>query len=81
MNNLYDHDSTNEEKWTQRALTYDDKRYNYFRFMQRILVESINIRPNMTFLDLGCGTGWAVRYIATKMKGQGKLSEWIFRMG
>lgn len=57
-----EHDRLNEEKWNSRAKTYDDKRFNRFRFMQKRLVSLLNLKENQNLLDLGCGTGWAVRY-------------------
>jgi ubiquinone/menaquinone biosynthesis C-methylase UbiE len=59
------------EKWDTRAITYDCKRYDYFRFMQRLLLATINFKAPASFLDLGCGTGWAVRYVASKLNGNG----------
>ena len=73
MNNTYDHNAANEKKWSQRAITYDDKRQDYFRFMQRQLIVSAEIKPPATFLDLGCGTGWAVRHVATLLGEQGRF--------
>ena len=60
MNQFIDHDAANEQKWSRRAATYDDRRYSYFRLMQRELIASVKITAPITFLDLGCGTGWAV---------------------
>jgi ubiquinone/menaquinone biosynthesis C-methylase UbiE len=73
MNPSFEHNTANDEKWTHRALTFDEKRYGYFRLMQRLLVDSIKLTSNVSFLDLGSGIGWAVRYIASKLRGQGKF--------
>jgi ubiquinone/menaquinone biosynthesis C-methylase UbiE len=73
MNDLYDHKAANEQKWSQRAATYDDKRFDYFRFMQRELIASAKITSPSNFLDLGCGTGWAVYYVAKLLDGKGKF--------
>ena len=73
MNNPYDHNAANDKKWSRRAVTFDDKRHDYFRFMQSQLIVSIKIHSPSTFLDLGCGTGWAVRYVATLLNGQGRF--------
>lgn len=73
MKNVYDHEVANEQKWSQRAATYDDKRFNYFRLIQRRLIASMNITSPVNFLDLGCGTGWAVCYVANLLEGRGKF--------
>jgi ubiquinone/menaquinone biosynthesis C-methylase UbiE len=63
----------NKIKWNNRAITYDKSiRTNFFRTVQRKAVDILDIKPNMTFLDLGCGTGWAVNYAFEKTNGQGK---------
>jgi ubiquinone/menaquinone biosynthesis C-methylase UbiE len=31
------------------------------------------MNPPTIFLDLGCGTGWAVRYVSTQLAGEGKF--------
>jgi ubiquinone/menaquinone biosynthesis C-methylase UbiE len=68
-----DKNTANEQKWSQRAATYDDKRYDYFRFMQRELISLTRIKPSTNFLDLGCGTGWAVCYVAKMTNGEGNF--------
>ena len=66
-----DKNAANEQKWSLRAATYDDKRRGYFRFMQKQLISLAEIRPPVNFLDLGCGTGWAVCYVAQLANGNG----------
>jgi ubiquinone/menaquinone biosynthesis C-methylase UbiE len=73
VNNTYDHNAANEQKWNQRAASYDDKWHGYFRFMQRELIASAGINSPSNFLDLGCGTGWAVRHVADLLAGKGKF--------
>jgi ubiquinone/menaquinone biosynthesis C-methylase UbiE len=67
------HAELNEKKWDLRAETFDDKRFNYFRFMQKRLVSLLDLKPNQRLLDLGCGTGWAVRYAASLINGRGEF--------
>ena len=69
MDNLDD----NKIKWNNRAVTYDKSiRTNFFRAVQSRAVDMLELKHNMTFLDIGCGTGWAVKYAFEKTKGQGK---------
>lgn len=63
-----EHTRLNERKWDSRAATYDRKRFDYFRWMQKRVVRLIDLRPGLHFLDIGCGTGWAVRYVAAFCK-------------
>ena len=63
----------NERKWSRRATTYDDKRYSYFRYMQKELISFAGIKSPINFLDLGCGTGWAVCYVAKITNGRGNF--------
>jgi ubiquinone/menaquinone biosynthesis C-methylase UbiE len=73
MNVNLDKNTANEQKWSQRAATYDDKRHDYFRFMQKELIYLAKIKPPVNFLDLGCGTGWAVCYAAQLANGEGNF--------
>ena len=73
MHNPHDHHAANDKKWSRRAVTYDDKRHDYFRLMQSQLIASTKLHSPSVFLDLGCGTGWAVRYVATLLNGQGRF--------
>jgi ubiquinone/menaquinone biosynthesis C-methylase UbiE len=68
-----DNDAANNRKWSRRAATYDDKRYSYFRFLQRELISLAKIRPPVNFLYLGCGTGWAVCNVAKVTDGKGNF--------
>ena len=73
MESITEHEKANDKKWSRRSQTYDEKRHNYFRYMQKRLISIMNLNENSNFLDLGCGTGWAVRYIAGLLKGQGNF--------
>lgn len=68
------HAGRNERKWDSRADTYDQKRFDYFRWMQRRVIGLIDLRPGCHFLDIGCGTGWAVRCVAGLLQDQGEFS-------
>ncbi len=73
MDNRSEHLAANDAKWSRRAASYDEKRFDYFRWMQKRLLLSAHLSPGSVFLDLGCGTGWAVRYAAELLAGNGKF--------
>jgi len=67
------HSNLNARKWNVRAETYDKKRFDFMRFMQKRTIELIDLRHGMHVLDIGCGTGWAVRYIAKLLHDKGEF--------
>jgi len=81
MSHLAEHEKRNEQKWDQRSETFDNKRFNYFRWMQKQVLALILLQKGTSFLDLGCGTGWAVCYIANLLEGQGKFMGVDISMG
>jgi ubiquinone/menaquinone biosynthesis C-methylase UbiE len=68
-----EHAKLNEEMWDLRAETWYGRRFSYFRWMQKKLVSLLELGENPQFLDLGCGTGWAVRYAASLANGRGEF--------
>jgi ubiquinone/menaquinone biosynthesis C-methylase UbiE len=68
-----EHDVLNERKWDSRAETYDRRRFDYMRLMQERLLRLVMLKPGMRFLDVGCGTGWAVRRVAALLQGRGEF--------
>jgi ubiquinone/menaquinone biosynthesis C-methylase UbiE len=73
MKGFADHINANAEKWDRRATSYDQRRVDYFRFIQRKLLSFIGLQKPTTLLDLGCGTGWAVRTAAEMLEGDGRF--------
>jgi ubiquinone/menaquinone biosynthesis C-methylase UbiE len=73
MNNIHEHNKANEKKWDSWAETFDNKWAAPFRYLQKKVISVANLQSNTNFLDLGCGTGWAVRYTADLLKGQGNF--------
>ena len=59
----------NEELWDSRAETYDT-RYSFTHWTQRKLVSLLQLGDNPCLLDLGCGTGWTLRYAANRWQGE-----------
>jgi ubiquinone/menaquinone biosynthesis C-methylase UbiE len=69
-----EHARWNEEKWDSRAKTYDESFHRfYFHFTQKRVVSLLNLHENQCFLDIGCGTGWAVRYAASVVQSKGEF--------
>jgi ubiquinone/menaquinone biosynthesis C-methylase UbiE len=62
----------NEEMWDSRAETYD-RCLAFLRWTQKKLVSVLQLGGNPHLLDLGCGTGWAVRYAASLTNGHGQF--------
>lgn len=74
MNSIDEHNNANKQKWDDRAKTYDTAlSKKYFRFMQKNVIAMVELRNDTNFLDLGCGTGWAVCYVATLLRGRGQF--------
>jgi ubiquinone/menaquinone biosynthesis C-methylase UbiE len=65
------HAELNKEKWDKRSVTYDEKRFDYFRFMQKRVLSLMDLAEMQNFLDIGCGTGWAVCHAAGLIKEGG----------
>jgi ubiquinone/menaquinone biosynthesis C-methylase UbiE len=61
-----EHNRINEEKWDKWAKSADGKgaMFDYLRKAQSALISIIDIPENLSFLDIGCGTGWAVGQVA-----------------
>ncbi len=56
------HIQLNKEKWDKWAYSIDSKgwKYDYLRNAQSKLISLLDAKENIHFLDIGCGTGWAV---------------------
>ncbi len=74
MTHLAEHEKANEQKWNRRSEFFDNKRFDYFRWMQKQVLSLICFQTGTSFLDLGCGTGWAVCYVAGLLNGQGQFT-------
>jgi len=69
------HTELNKENWDKRAGTYDDKnwRANYLRGTQSKFISRLDIKENTNFLDVGCGTGFALGEAAKAVDGKGQF--------
>jgi ubiquinone/menaquinone biosynthesis C-methylase UbiE len=56
------HARLNMKKWDRWSKTADGRGalYDYLRSAQKSVLDLAAIREDMHFLDIGCGTGWAV---------------------
>ncbi len=66
-----DKTNLNAEKWSRRSLNYDNRKFGYFRYMQKKTIYATGLKEGDIFLDIGCGTGWAVLYASTIVKESG----------
>jgi len=60
------HIEINEARWDKWASSLDGKgwRYDYLRKCQSCVVSLLDIKENISVLDIGCGTGWALGQVA-----------------
>ena len=65
MNDPRVHSALNVAKFDKWSATYDEKRFGFFRRLQKGLLSMLELSADSTFLDVGCGTGWAVRRVAS----------------
>ncbi len=73
MNNIHEHHKSNEKKWDEWAQSFDNKWAAPFRYLQKQVIAIADIKPDTNFLDVGCGTGWALRYAAGLLNMQGNF--------
>ena len=68
-----EYEKINEEKWDSWAKIFDDDnwRIRFLRTAQMDLIFLLKIKENMSFLDIGCGTGWALGQIARSANNEG----------
>ena len=71
MDDRSEHEAANARKWSTRAETFDRRRFDYFRWMQKRTLSFAEVSVGAHLLDIGCGTGFAVRHIAAKLQDQG----------
>lgn len=67
------HVKLKENRWDSWAGTYDKKLFDFFRHFQKKAVEMARLKEGQSFLDIGCGTGFAVRYAAVTMNCNGNF--------
>jgi ubiquinone/menaquinone biosynthesis C-methylase UbiE len=65
-----EHDKLTQAKFDSWAENYES-RNSIFKYFQKRVIALIDFKKPSNFLDLGCGTGWAVRYVSTLLKDEG----------
>jgi len=75
MKSESEHLQLNKAKWDKWARTLDGNslRSRYLRRAQRGLISLLDIKANVNFLDIGCGTGWAVGCVAALAANKGSF--------
>ncbi len=69
------HIQLNKAKWDRWAKSADSKgrRNDYLRKAQAGVISILNLKENMNFLDIGCGTGWALGQAAKSVDEKGSF--------
>ena len=67
------HVQMNEAMWNEWAGSLDknSRRSRFLRKAQSEVIAMLDVRENVHFLDVGCGTGWAVGQVANLVNGKG----------
>lgn len=68
-----EHLKLNEEHWDRWADKIDGKgwRYEFLRKVQKDVIAHLDLKPNVNFLDIGCGTGRALYHAAQRVNNHG----------
>jgi ubiquinone/menaquinone biosynthesis C-methylase UbiE len=68
-----EHLRINEKKWDKWAKTIDSKslRNNYLRSAQLAIISVLDLKENISMLDIGCGSGWALDQASKLVKDKG----------
>jgi len=63
----------NQAKWDKwsASLDSDGWKYKYLRQAQQDLIDLISLKDDVRFLDVGCGTGWAIGQAIKAVNGKG----------
>ncbi len=75
MNKEFNHIKLNEKKWDKWSESLDGKgwRNEFLRKAQEGVVSLLEIKNDIHFLDVGCGTGWAIGKAAERFNFSGKF--------
>jgi ubiquinone/menaquinone biosynthesis C-methylase UbiE len=70
MDTISTHDKATQDKFDKWADSFEQKG-KWFQHFQKKVIDTIALKSTNSLLDLGCGTGWAVRYAAKYLKEDG----------
>jgi ubiquinone/menaquinone biosynthesis C-methylase UbiE len=70
MNTISTHDKATQDKFDKWADSFEQNG-KLFQYFQKKVIDIIDLKHKNSLLDLGCGTGWAVRYAAKYLKEDG----------
>jgi ubiquinone/menaquinone biosynthesis C-methylase UbiE len=60
------------DKWAEAdTLDNNGRQSRFLRAAQRKVISMLNIQPDVHFLDVGCGTGWAIAQAANLVNEKG----------
>lgn len=73
MNNEEVHIKLNEKKWDRWAESVDGKgwKYDFLRQAQESVISLMDLKENVNFLDIGCGTGRALLLASELVNNKG----------
>ena len=72
MKNLNEHDALTQAYFDKWAAWFEQAGFA-FKYFQKRVISLSGLRQGSVFLDLGCGTGWAVRYAERLLQGRGRF--------
>jgi len=75
MKNKIEHIQINQAKWDKWAKSLDSNgwKYRYLRKAQTRVISLLDLKKGMNFLDVGCGTGWAIGQVANLVNDAGSF--------
>lgn len=69
IDRVAEHSSQAANRFDRWAGSYgDDRISDWFRHYQALAISKLNVQARPGFLDVGCGTGWAVRTVAKELR-------------
>jgi ubiquinone/menaquinone biosynthesis C-methylase UbiE len=70
MNTISTHEKATQDKFDKWADSFEQNG-KLFQYFQKKVIDIIDLKNKNSLLDLGCGTGWAVRYAAKLLNEDG----------